>query len=63
MSEKQQTYFEVFKSNLEKGLNYYTSLLDTVKLNSKNALENTLEQIEQLRENLKGIQFKQLTIV
>lgn len=62
MSEKQQAYFEGFKTNLEKGLNYYSGLLSSVKLSSKNALENTLEQIEQLKINLQGIQFKQLIV-
>lgn len=62
MSEKQQAYFEGFKTNLEKGLNYYSGLLSSVKLSSKNALENTLEHIEQLKINLQGIQFKQLTL-
>ena len=62
MSEKQQTYFEGFKNNLEKGLNYYTGLLSSVRLSSKNALEYTLEQIEQLKEKLQEIQFKELTV-
>lgn len=62
MSEKQQTYFEGFKSNLEKGLNYYSGLLSSVKMSSKNAIENTLEQIEQLKANLQGIQLNQLAV-
>ncbi len=63
ISEKQQFYYQGFKDNLEKGLNYYTGLLSSVKLSSKNALDSALEQIEQLKENLKGIHIKTLSIL
>lgn len=63
ISEKQQFYYQGFKDNLEKGLNYYTGLLSSVKLSSKNALDSALEQLEQLKENLKGIQIKTLSIL
>jgi hypothetical protein len=58
MSEKQQQYYQVFKENLEKGLNYYTGLLSSLKLSSKKALDNTLEQIEDLKNKLQAIQVR-----
>jgi hypothetical protein len=63
MSEKQQQYYQVFKENLEKGLNYYTGLLSSLKLSSKKALDNTLEQIEDLKNKLQAIQVRGLNIV
>ncbi len=63
MSEKQQQYYQVFKENLEKGLNYYTGLLSSLKMSSKKALENTLEQIEELKNNLQAIQVRGFSVV
>jgi hypothetical protein len=61
MSAKQQLYYQGFKDNLEKGLNYYNGLFSLIFKSSKNAKDIALVQIEQLKERLKRIQFNELS--
>lgn len=63
MTAKQQSYYQGFKDNLEKGLNYYTGLLTSIKESSKNAMESVLDQIEQLKDKLQQIQLVEISVI
>lgn len=63
LSEKQQSYYLGFKDNLEVGLTYYENLMTSMRLGSKNALDSALDQIAQLKENLRSIQFSAVQTV
>lgn len=52
MTEKTRVYLQGFKDNLEKGLNYYSGLISTVKENSKIRIELMASQIESLKMKL-----------
>ncbi len=52
ISHKQQKYFTDFKSNLLKGVEYYTDLIPKMKTETEAYLHNMFEELEQLKKEI-----------
>ena len=52
ISSKQQKYFADFKSNLLKGIEYYTDLIPKMKTETEAYLHNMYEELEQLNKEI-----------
>lgn len=56
MNEKSRIYLQGFKDNLEKGLNYYSNLISSIKENSKIRIDLMSSQIELLKKKLNKLE-------
>ena len=55
ISSKQQKYFAEFKSNLLKGIEYYTDLIPKMKTETGAYLNNMVEELNQVKKEIEGM--------
>ena len=55
ISSKQQKYFADFKSNLLKGIEYYTDLIPKMKTETGAYLNNMVEELNQVKKEIEGM--------
>lgn len=63
MSEKTRIYLQGFKENLQKGLNYYSNLIASVKENSTTRFELFASQIDELRMKLNKLEISACNVI
>ena len=59
ISSKQQKYFADFKSNLLKGIEYYTDLIPKMKTETGAYLNNMVEELNQVKKEIEGMMIPQ----
>ncbi len=61
ITNKKLTYFQTFKENLLKGIDYYVELIPKIKQSNSNFADNIMKQLEELKNSLNQLPLLQTT--